>query len=634
MIKKLEDITLNIVDGVHGDCEPDENSGYYFISVKDMQDDHIEYNGARQITQTDYIAAHKRTKLEAGDVLFANTGDTIGKMLLSTESSVKLGHTTFQKSIALLKPNTEIVTSHYFYYTIMANRSSLKNAAVGSGQKNLLLSDMRPFTVSIITDKKLQDNAVYILQRIDCKISLNNAINAELESAARSLYDYWFTQFDFPDEDGKPYKFSGGEMEYSKELKREIPKGWRAIPFSEIMKENKQTIAEDFDKGGVFGLDLSIMPGNTMCLNQRGSADDFDSNRFKLSRYDLLFGSIRPYLRKAGFSAFDGVVNGTIMNFNSISDSDYSFALCTLVSEGMFTFADTRSRGNGTRMPTINAAELLGYTFAYDKATAEKFHKCVSQYWKMIADNITQNFELTELRNFLLPLLMNGQVRVATTESAAEVAAEANPQPAVAKEPSKREAVFKRLVLSAYILDNICDEPTAGRVKFEKLLYLSEHCAQLPLHSEFQRAAAGPYDSKSLYSIESQLNQNKWFKRQKVTGESRAYTRLAKIDGYKQYVGTNLTAAQKTVVDKLIALFKTSRTIQCEIVATLYGAWNDFLLEGVQPTDDQIVNEVLTNWHEKKERISRDRWLKALQWMRKEEIIPVGYGVSTKGGSR
>lgn len=238
-----------------------------------------------------------------------------------------------------------------------------------------------------------------------------------------------------------------------------------------------------------------------------------------------------------------------------------------------------------------------------------------------------QNYELNGLRDFLLPLLMNGQVSATVAHDKTEE------QSAIPNDATNQEAVFKRLILSAYILDSICDEPTAGRVKFEKLLFLSEQCAQLPLHSEFQRAAAGPYDAKALYCIEDQLKQNKWFKRQKVKGESRAYARLSKVDEYKQYVGTNFDATQKSVIDKLIDLFRTSRTIQCEIIATLYGAWNDFLLEGIQPADSQIVDEVLTNWNESKERIGRDRWLKAIRWMRDNEIVPVGYGVSTKGGN-
>jgi|GEM_PF-185311 len=195
---------------------------------------------------------------------------------------------------------------------------------------------------------------------------------------------------------------------------------------------------------------------------------------------------------------------------------------------------------------------------------------------------------------------------------------------------SKRTTVFKRLVLSAHILDNIYDEPTAGRVKFEKLLHLSEYCAQIPLQSEFQRAAAGPYDSKSLYSVENQLQKNKWFRHQRVKNNSRAYLRLEKANGYRQYLASNFDEEQLAIINRLIHLFKTAKTIQCEIVSTLYGAWNDFLLEGKKPTDDEIVDEVLTNWHEKKERIERKRWLLALNWMRKNDIVPTGYGISTK----
>ncbi|GHU60199.1 hypothetical protein FACS1894171_0700 [Clostridia bacterium] len=195
----------------------------------------------------------------------------------------------------------------------------------------------------------------------------------------------------------------------------------------------------------------------------------------------------------------------------------------------------------------------------------------------------------------------------------------------------KRTMVFRRLVLSAYILDNICDEPTAGRVKFEKLLYLSEHCAKLPLHSDFHRHAAGPYDPKALYAIDGQLKDAKWFRRNRSKADSKAYYRLEKAGGYKQYLSANIDDEQKHIVDKIIHLFKTARTIQCEIVATLYGAWNDFLLDGVQPTNEQVVREVLTNWHESKERISREKWLTALGWMKAQGIIPTGYGASTKG---
>jgi len=169
-------------------------------------------------------------------------------------------------------------------------------------------------------------------------------------------------------------------------------------------------------------------------------------------------------------------------------------------------------------------------------------------------------------------------------------------------------------------------------VKFEKLLYLSEHCAEIPIYGEYHREAAGPYDSKALYTIDEQLKKNKYFERKHRENDSRAYIRLENANKYKPYLSSNLNNSQKNIVDKIIKLLKTAKTIQCEIIATLYGAWNDFIIEGTQPTDDQIVNEVLTNWHKNKEKIERQRWLTALNWMKEHGIIPVGYGIHTKRG--
>lgn len=224
---KLKDITLKIVDGVHGDCENEENSGYFFVSVKDLSGYYIDYANARQITFNDYTTAHKRTELEEYDVLFANSGHTIGKMLQAKKHTVKLGYTTFQKSVALLKPDISIVDPDYFYYLIKFNVEGLRKAAVGSAQKNLLLDDIRNFKIDIKHKYEIQNRTILSMFLIDKTIELNNKINTELEAMAKTIYDYWFLQFDFPNEEGKPYRSSGGKMVWNEQIKREIPDGWR-----------------------------------------------------------------------------------------------------------------------------------------------------------------------------------------------------------------------------------------------------------------------------------------------------------------------------------------------------------------------------------------------------------------------
>jgi type I restriction enzyme S subunit len=256
-----------------------------------------------------------------------------------------------------------------------------------------------------------QEETIRSIKLIDQKIELNNRINAELEQLAKTVYDYWFVQFDFPNAQGKPYKSSGGEMVYIETLKRKIPKDWKVKILGDIVHENKQTLSAATDKSKLYSIDLSKMPSNTLCLNARGNATDFDANKNILKKFDILFGSIRPYLRKAGFSAFDGVLNGSIISLQSNNPVDYSFCLCTTVSDVMFQYAIARSYG-GTRMPTVSSDDLLNFPIAFDETVSNQFHNIVSEFWETISSNINQNYELMELRDFLLPLLLTGQVKV------------------------------------------------------------------------------------------------------------------------------------------------------------------------------------------------------------------------------
>ena len=121
----------------------------------------------------------------------------------------------------------------YLYYFLKSpfGQRKLLFYIQGGVQKNITMDAIRKTIIPI------QDNAnkiVQILSDLDSKIELNNRINAELEAMAKTLYDYWFVQFDFPDENGKPYKTSGGKMVWNEELKREIPEGWEVKKLSSI----------------------------------------------------------------------------------------------------------------------------------------------------------------------------------------------------------------------------------------------------------------------------------------------------------------------------------------------------------------------------------------------------------------
>jgi type I restriction enzyme, S subunit len=173
----LNDICILITDGKHGDCQAEENSGYYFISCKDVKEGLINYLGARQITEKDYLETHKRTQLQPDDIVITNSG-TIGRMALVPDVE-KVRRTTFQKSVAILKPNTEKIFPNWLFYYLLSNKDTLIGQAGGTAQKNLLLRDLRAFKVLIPPFSSMrQFNEV--IQPIRYMIELLHEKNANL----------------------------------------------------------------------------------------------------------------------------------------------------------------------------------------------------------------------------------------------------------------------------------------------------------------------------------------------------------------------------------------------------------------------------------------------------------------------
>lgn len=187
----------------------------------------------------------------------------------------------------------------------------------------------------------------------------------------------------------------------------------------------------------------------------------------------------------------------------------------------------------------------------------------------------------------------------------------------------KAQPAFKRAVLAAEVTAQLYAEPTFGAVKHEKVVFLCERTCGLSEELEHRhlRQAAGPYDPKARRSTEKTFSQNKWFVIDKSAGRT-TYIPAEKFDGHKQYF-ERYFAQHKNSIQYIVNLLRRLDSTRCEIVATLYAVWDDFLSQGVQPTDAQIVHEVLNNWHESKQRIAEIRWQKALEWMREKQLTPL-----------
>lgn len=143
--QSLNELCSLITDGKHGDCQNELNSGYYFVSVKDLEGGEINYENARQITKKDFEETDKRTSFKEGDILFSNSG-TIGRMIIAKDH-IETRKTTFQKSVAILKPKQDMAKSYYLYSLLKHNIKDIQELASGTSQSNLLLGSFRQFVI-------------------------------------------------------------------------------------------------------------------------------------------------------------------------------------------------------------------------------------------------------------------------------------------------------------------------------------------------------------------------------------------------------------------------------------------------------------------------------------------------------
>lgn len=297
------------------------------------------------------------------------------------------------------------------------------NVATGSTIKNLSLASIRNLQVPTPTGQE-QKKIAAVLSALDAKIDCNNRINAELEAMAKTLYDYWFVQFNFPNAQGKPYKSSGGKMVYNAPLKREIPAGWSPCELSEIISRSATGLnpRDNFKLGQGENYYVTIKNVNNgkivlddKCDRINDETLDIIDRRSQLQPGDILFTSIEPvgvtYLiqdKPANWNINESVF--TIRPNYDKTSSEHLFLL--LSSSEMKAF--TKNSSTGSIHKGIRHGVLKSFKLAYgNKTLIDRFSIATQPTLKRIDIIDRENQQLTQLRDWLLPMLMNGQVTVA-----------------------------------------------------------------------------------------------------------------------------------------------------------------------------------------------------------------------------
>ena len=350
-------------------------------------------------------------------------------------------------------------------------------------------------------------------------------------------------------------------------------------------------------------------------LLARSTAKDSMSVKYSFQSGDVLFGRLRPYLRKFWLADYDGIC--TTEMWPLIVDPRQAVPDFLYVLVQTERFIDAASISYGTHMPRADWGVMRALEVRLPRVEEQQTIATVLSDMDTEVEALEYRREKTrQIKQGMMQQLLTGRIRLVKPGVVAS-------EKAMAQSGARQANVhFVRSVLAAEIIDQLHEQPTFGHVKFEKLIYLAEHLCKVDTGSHYHRDVAGPYDNRALRSIDSQLRTQKWFDAQKVKGRYQ-YVPLEKRGGHRQYFDRYFSEVRESV-DKVISAFKIAKTEQCEIVATLYSAWNDLIRQGTPASDQAIVDQVLNHWHESKKRIPEERWLKALEWMREKGFVPEG----------
>jgi len=302
----------------------------------------------------------------------------------------------------------------YIYYLLKS--LNLNEYKSGSGVPTINRNHLHPLKVTATKNKETQQKIAKILSDIDDKIEVLHQINDNLAELSKTIYDYWFVQFDFPDENGKPYKSNGGKMVYNEVLKREIPEGWEVKSLGEIEPniitgKTPPTKDENNFNGNILFITIDDIRQNLFIYNSERTLSEKGANTQRakfLKKGDICVSCIGT----VGVIGIVGKIAQTNQQINSISNPQ-NFNKYFLLNYLDRYFKDNFTAKKGAVLDNMNKAEFESIIIINPiQNIKEIYYGKVKFLYKKIDTNIQQIQHLQSLRDWLLPMLMNGQISV------------------------------------------------------------------------------------------------------------------------------------------------------------------------------------------------------------------------------
>ena len=401
---KLADIIETFISGDWGEetvAEDTPNSVFCIRGADIVPITNHCFNGIPQRFVCDKTIENKT--LKAGDLIIEKSGgsptQSTGRIVYVSEDLIKAKGNVVCSNFCTafrVKAGWNPLYVYYFWQNVYNHGAFFNFEGKTSGIKNLQLDNaLSAIDIEYLPLEK-QNQIVTSLTSIDEKIKVNRQINDNLEAMAKQLYDYWFVQFDFPNEEGKPYKSSGGAMMWNDKLKREIPQGWSTLPISAILDKyptTKRYETKEYLSQGKYPI---IDQGDTYIVGYTNEDDNL------LTRHPaVLFGDHSTKVKFLDFDFARGA-DGTQILYSS-NDAVSQYYLYLAVST-----LQIPNPGYSRHFKYLKELPIVIPSLSI----AIKFANIAKPLFKKWTNNIFNNIALTKQLDELLPLLMNGQASV------------------------------------------------------------------------------------------------------------------------------------------------------------------------------------------------------------------------------
>lgn len=393
-------------------------TGIKIVKVTNLTDESVNVDSCASVS-FEVAKACEKYDLYEKDIIITTVGSwptnpasIVGKVVRMPKSD----------DICLLNQNAVRIRSNmnisqdYLYYLLRNNtfKEYIIGAAQGSAnQASITQKDIKNFNVEL-PDLEEQKAVAYILSTLDDKIEVNNQINKTLENMAQAIFKQWFVDFEFPNEDGEPYKSSGGEMVES-ELGM-IPKGWEVKELGEIIDIIKQgTKPGEHLKDRKYN-PIDTLPMKSIAINDFKPYEEAKSSLIIFEKYDILIGAMRVYFHRVNLAPYKGITRTTTFVLRSKRIQDVPYNLFLLNMDETIDYAERTSKGSTMPYAVWDNGMSNMLTAYSNKELRNNFFEIIQPMLETIMKRSAENEVLIKLRDSLLPKLMSGEIRVPLDE--------------------------------------------------------------------------------------------------------------------------------------------------------------------------------------------------------------------------